>query len=322
MMIEVKYSVVIPVHNEEDSIPDLYRKLCEVMNGRYEPVEFIFVDDHSTDATPKLLAALVATDDRVLAIRLKRNYGQTVALAAGFDHAAGSVIISMDGDLQNDPEDIPALLSKLSASECDIVCGWRKDRVDSFFLRRLPSRIANWMMAKISGVNIHDFGSTFRAYKRDTIKQIRLYGEMHRFIPALAAWNGARIEEEPIRNVLRNAGKSHYGLSRTFRVMFDILTVRFLLKYVTRPLHFFGPLGLLGILGGFGIALWLALEKFVRHTPLFENHGPLLIFAAVLFLGGVQLISAGLLAEVLSRTYFESQNKPTYFIEEIKNARI
>jgi glycosyltransferase involved in cell wall biosynthesis len=308
---------VVPFHNEQESVRELYSKLSEVMTGRFEPVEFIFVDDHSTDATPQLLAELAEVDSRVVVIRLKRNYGQTVALAAGFDFAAGEVIISMDGDLQHDPADIPTLLAAYEQTGCDIVSGWRKKRVDNFFFRQLPSRIANWLMAKISGVKIHDFGTTFKVYRREVIKQIRLYGEMHRFIPALASWNGASIVEVPIRNAMRPGGKSHYGLSRTIRVLFDLLTIRFLIKYVTRPLHFFGPIGLLSMLVGIVIGLWLLIKKAIFGTDLLEHHGPLLVFGVVLFLAGLQLISSGLIGELVSRTYFESQGKPIYAVEKV-----
>jgi glycosyltransferase involved in cell wall biosynthesis len=315
------YSIVVPFHNEQESVRELYSKLSEVMTGRFEPVEFIFVDDHSTDATPQLLAELAEVDPRVVVIRLKRNYGQTVALAAGFDFAAGEVIISMDGDLQHDPADIPTLLAAYKRTGCDIVSGWRKKRVDNFFFRRLPSRIANWLMAKISGVSIHDFGTTFKVYRREVIKQIRLYGEMHRFIPALASWNGASIVEVPIRNAMRPRGRSHYGLSRTIRVLFDLLTIRFLIKYVTRPLHFFGPIGLLSMVVGIVIGLWLLIKKVMFGTDLLEHHGPLLVFGVVLFLAGLQLISSGLIGELVSRTYFESQGKPIYAIEKVIAAR-
>jgi len=226
----VKYSVVVPFHNEQESVGRLHSQLSDVMSGRYEPVEFVFIDDHSMDGTLSRLKEIASLDPRVVVIRLKRNYGQTVALAAGFDYAEGDVIISMDGDLQHDPADIPGLLEAFEQSGADIVSGWRKKRVDNFFLRRAPSRAANWMMSKLSGVNIHDFGTTFKVYRRDTIKQIKLYGEMHRFIPALASWNGATVVEVPIRNIERPGGRSHYGLSRTVRVLFDLLTIRFLLK--------------------------------------------------------------------------------------------
>src|SRR6185503_328072 len=317
-----RYSVVVPFHNERDSAHELYRELSGVMTGRYEPVEFIFVDDHSSDSTPEILNELAKSDPRVVVIRLKRNYGQTVALAAGFDYAEGEVIISLDGDLQHDPADIPIMLAAFDETGSDIVSGWRKNRVDNFFLRRAPSRAANWLMSKLSGVNIHDFGTTFKVYRRETIKQIRLYGEMHRFIPALASWNGATVVEVPIHNIERPGGRSHYGISRTVRVMFDLLTIRFLLKYVTRPLHFLGPPGLLGMLLGMGIFGWLIIEKLIYGTDLFEQHGPLMLLGAVFFLAGVQLISSGILAELSSRTYFESQGKPIYSIERIIGGRV
>ena len=311
------YSIVVPFHNEQESVRELYRQLSEVMAFERERVEFIFVDDHSADATRELLVDLAREDQRVIVIRLKRNYGQTVALAAGFDHAEGDVIISMDGDLQHDPADIPKLLAVFEETGCDIVSGWRKNRVDSFLLRRAPSRVANWLMSKLSGVNIHDFGTTFKIYRKDTIKQIKLYGEMHRFIPALASWNGATIVEVPITNIERPGGRSHYGLSRTIRVLFDLLTIRFLLKYVTRPLHFFGPIGLLATIVGLLINVWLIIDKALNGTALFDKHGPLMLMGAVLILAGVQLISSGLIGEMLSRTYFESQGKPIYSIERI-----
>jgi glycosyltransferase involved in cell wall biosynthesis len=317
------FSVVVPFHNEQESVRELYQQLSAVMTNRYEPVEFIFIDDHSTDSTPQVLNELAKIDPRVVAIRLKRNYGQTVALAAGFDYAEGDVIISMDGDLQHDPADIPQMLAAFEETECDIVSGWRKKRVDNFLLRRAPSRVANWLMSKVSGVDIHDFGTTFKVYRKDTIKQIKLYGEMHRFIPALASWNGATIVEVPIKNIERPDGRSHYGLSRTVRVLFDLLTIRFLLKYVTRPLHFFGPIGLLSTTLGFLINVWLIVDKAIYGTALFDKHGPLMLLGAVLILAGVQLVSSGLIGEMLSRTYFESQGKPIYSIEKVitsKNA--
>ncbi len=312
-----KYSIVVPLHNEESSIRELYARLSEVMTGRYEPVEFVFVDDHSSDATAEILAEIAGIDRRVVALRLKRNYGQTVALAAGFDYAAGEIIISMDGDLQHDPADIPHMLDAFEETESDIVSGWREKRVDNYLLRRLPSRVANWMMAKLSGVDIHDFGTTFKVYRRETIKDIRLYGELHRFIPALAAWNGAKVTEVPIRNVVRPGGKSHYGISRTVRVFFDLLTIRFLLRYMTRPLHFFGPPGILASLGGSGILLFLLFEKIAFGTQLFQEHGPLLVLGMMLFLFGLQVLAVGLIGELLMRTHFEGREKPIYRIERI-----
>lgn len=312
-----KYSLVVPFHDEQESVRELHRQLSDVMTGRYEPVEFIYVDDQSTDATPQLLKEIAEVDPRVSVLRLKRNYGQTTALAAGFDFASGDIVISMDGDLQHDPNDIPVLLEAFEAREADIASGWRQKRVDNFLLRRLPSRVANWMMAKLSGVDIHDFGTTFKVYRRDIIKDIPLYGEMHRFIPALAAWNGARIVEVPIRNIVRPGGKSHYGLSRTLRVLFDIITIRFLLRYMTRPLHFFGPAGLLGLFAGGAILLVLFAQKVFQHTSIFLEHGPLLVLGMMLCLFGIQLLAVGLVGELLTRTHFESGANPIYRIERV-----
>jgi glycosyltransferase involved in cell wall biosynthesis len=312
-----KYSVVVPFHDEQDNVRELHQRLSDVMTGRYEPVEFIFVDDQSSDATPRILAEIAAQDSRVKVLRLRRNYGQTTALAAGFDYASGDVIISMDGDLQHDPADIPLMLEAFETGDYDVVSGWRQKRVDNFFMRRIPSRVANWMMAKLSGVDIHDFGTTFKVYKRETIKDVRLYGEMHRFIPALAAWNGARVVEVPIRNVVRPGGKSHYGISRTLRVLFDIITIRFLMRYMTRPLHFFGPPGLIGIFAGAGILVALAFGKVFWGTSIFLQHGPLLVLGMMLCLFGVQLLAVGLVGELLTRTHFESGADPVYRIERI-----
>jgi glycosyltransferase involved in cell wall biosynthesis len=315
-----KYSIVVPFHNEQGSVRELHERLSAVMSGHFEPVEFVYVDDQSTDGTASLLAEVAEDDPRVVVVRLKRNYGQTTALAAGFDHAAGEVIISMDGDLQHDPADIPRMLEAFEATECDIVSGWREKRVDNYLLRRLPSRVANWTMAQLSGVNIHDFGTTFKVYRREIIKDVRLYGEMHRFIPALAAWNGAKIVEVPIHNIVRPGGKSHYGISRTLRVLFDIITIRFLLRYMTRPLHFFGPAGLLGMFAGGAILFGLVLDKVFFRTAIFLEHGPLLVLGMMLCLFGVQLLAVGLMGELLMRTHFESRVNPVYRVESLIQA--
>jgi len=316
------YSVVVPFHDEQESVRELHRQLSEVMTGRYEPVEFVYVDDQSTDATPQILSEIAAEDPRVSVVRLKRNYGQTTALAAGFDFASGDIIISMDGDLQHDPADIPVMLEAFATTQCDIVSGWRQKRVDNFLLRRVPSRVANWMMAKLSGVDIHDFGTTFKVYRREVIKDIRLYGEMHRFIPALASWNGAKVIEVPIHNVVRPGGKSHYGIGRTLRVLFDLITVRFLLRYMTRPLHFFGPAGLLGVFGGAAILVVLLIGKAFFGTSIFIAHGPLLILGMMLCLFGVQLLAVGLMGELLMRIHFESRVEPMYRIERLESSNV
>src|SRR3974390_1093008 len=260
-----KYSIVVPLHNEQDNVTDLYDRLKAVMEANDEPFEMVLVDDGSIDGTFPLLKEIAAVDSRVTIVKLRRNFGQTAGLAAGFDHARGDYIIAMDGDLQHDPADIPMFLEKI-AEGYDIVSGWRKNRVDNFWLRRIPSRCANWLMAKLSGVEIHDFGTTFKAYRREILEQVPLYGELHRFIPALASWYGASICEVPIRNVNRERGVSHYGISRTFRVFFDLITIRFLLKYLSRPLHFFGTFGMFSILAGVAIAGFLGVEKILNQT--------------------------------------------------------
>jgi glycosyltransferase involved in cell wall biosynthesis len=283
--------------------------------------ELVLVDDGSSDRSYKLLEEIAAVDSRVLVVKLRRNFGQTSALAAGFDHACGEFILAMDGDLQHDPNDIPAFLEKLDEGY-DVVSGWRKERIDNFVLRRIPSRCANWMMAKLSDVDIHDFGTTFKAYRREVIHNIPLYGEMHRFIPALASWYGASICEIPIRNVERERGKSHYGIGRTFRVFFDLLTIRFLLKYMSRPLHFFGLFGALGILGGgFISAVLLAMKMMNPHQNVMDQHGPLFVIAGVLMLAGIQMLAIGLLGELQVRHYYTSQQRVPYAIDRLVRLR-
>jgi len=308
-------SIVIPVHNEEPSILPLYDRLTRVLESIRKPYEIIFIDDASTDRSFDLLSNLVETDGRLKVIRLRRNFGQTAALAAGFHEARGDVIVSMDGDLQHDPADLPALLAKIEEGY-DIASGWRKHRVDNALTRRLPSRIANWLMAKASGIELHDFGTTFKAYRAEILKEINLYGELHRFIPALASFYGARIAEVPIRNTVRNTGGSHYGLGRTLHVLFDILTIKFLLSYFTRPMHFFGKLGTAGTVTGGGILAYLLALKVAGREILIE-HGPLMLAGSILLLAGLMMFSTGLLGEVLMRTYFESQGRRIYAVREI-----
>lgn len=312
-----KYSIVVPFHNEEENVTVLYDRLKEVMEQVGSSFELVLVDDGSWDKTYKLLEEIAAVDSRVLVIKLRRNFGQTSALAAGFDHASGEYVIAMDGDLQHDPQEIPSFIEKLNEG-FDVVSGWRKERIDNFIMRRFPSRCANWLMARLSGVNIHDFGTTFKAYRREVIHNIPLYGEMHRFIPALASWYGARICEIPIKNVNRERGKSHYGISRTFRVFFDLITIRFLLKYMSRPLHFFGSFGALSILGGSGIAFALLVMKlFNPQMSLMHHHGPLFVVGSVLIVSGVQLLALGLLGELQVRHYYTSDHPASYAIDHI-----
>ena len=285
-----------------------------------KPYEIIFVDDASTDRSFDLLANLVETDSRLKVVRLRRNFGQTAALAAGFDESQGQVIISLDGDLQHAPEDIPALLEKIEEGY-DIASGWRKNRLDNAVTRKIPSRIANWIMARASKVNLRDFGTTFKAYRAEILKDVNLYGELHRFIPALASFYGARVAEVPIRNMPRATGGSHYGLGRTFRVMFDIFTIWFLLKYFTRPMHFFGKWGLVFVGGGGGILAFLGGEKIWTGQDIIETHGPLMVLGALALVTGIILFCTGLLGEVLTRTYFESQGRRIYAVREIRTRR-
>ncbi|HKA02168.1 MAG TPA: glycosyltransferase family 2 protein [Candidatus Solibacter sp.] len=308
-------SIVIPIHNEEPSILPLYDRLTSVLDPLQRPYEILFVDDASNDRSFELLANLVETDGHLKVIRLRRNFGQTAALSAGFHEAKGDIIIAMDGDLQHAPEDIPLLLEKIDQGY-DIASGWRKKRVDNAVMRKFPSRIANWLMAKASGIDLHDFGTTFKAYRAEVLKDVNLYGELHRFIPALASFYGARVVEVPIRNVPRAAGDSHYGIGRTFRVMFDILTIKFLLKYFTRPMHFFGTLGLIGCGTGGAIMAYLAVKKILGYEIVLE-HGPLMIAGALLLLGGIIMFSTGLIGEMMMRTYFESQDRRIYAVREI-----
>jgi len=314
-----KYSIVVPFHNEQESITALYDRLKAVMESTGDSFELVFVDDGSSDRTFALLCDILAVDSRVVVVKLRRNFGQTPALAAGFDHAQGEFIIAMDGDLQHEPEDIPLFLEKL-AEGYDVVSGWRKRRIDNFVMRRIPSRIANWLMAKLSGVDIHDFGTTFKAYRAEVIREVPLYGEMHRFIPALASWHGASICEIPIKNVNRERGASHYGISRTFRVFFDLITIRFLLRYLFRPLHFFGGMGVLSTGMGVLIALYLMGLKLFSGTHVMDNHGPLLIFASVLIVAGVQLLAIGLLGEMQVRHNHQGTQRPPYSLERVLRA--
>jgi glycosyltransferase involved in cell wall biosynthesis len=315
-----KYSIVVPLHNEHENVTDLYDRLKAVMEANGESFEIVLVDDGSDDNTFGLLREIAAVDSRVTVVKLRRNFGQTAGLAAGFDHARGEYIIAMDGDLQHDPSDIPMFLEKIGEGY-DIVSGWRKQRIDNLWLRRIPSRIANWAMAKLSGVDIHDFGTTFKAYRREILEQVPLYGELHRFIPALASWHGASIIEVPIRNVNRERGLSHYGISRTFRVFFDLITIRFLLRYLSRPLHFFGTVGMLSILTGFSVAGWLGVQKLFYGSHLLVQHGPLMIFGAVLFLAGLNMLAVGLLGEMQVRHYHEPTRRAPYSVDRVLRAQ-
>lgn len=316
----IKYSVVIPLFNEEENICPLYVKIVEAMGTVDERYEIIFIDDGSVDRTYLLLAEICDHDTRVSVIRLRKNFGQTAALQAGFDFARGDVIISLDGDLQHDPAEIPRLIAKLQEGY-DVVSGWRVRRTDAWITRKFPSRIANWMMARFSGVPIHDFGTTFKAYRREVIQDIRLYSGHHRFIPALASWSGATVAEVPIKNIPRKNGKSNYGLSRVPKVLLDLISIKFLLDYSTKPLQLFGLFGLLSTGFGMMITSLLLFQKMVLHEAIMLQHGPLLFMAMLLILSGLQFLSAGLIGEMVARTYYESQCKATYAVREMKARR-
>jgi glycosyltransferase involved in cell wall biosynthesis len=291
------------------------------MGQTTDSYELVFVDDGSRDRTYEFLKEVAEVDSRVVVVKLRRNFGQTSALAAGFDNASGEYIISMDGDLQHDPNDIPQFVKKLDEGY-DIVSGWRFKRVDNFLWRRIPSRCANWMMARLSGVDIHDFGTTFKAYRRRVIHDIPLYGQMHRFIPALASWYGASICEIPIHNINRQHGKSHYGIGRTLPVFFDLLTIRFLVKYLNRPLHLFGQIGLLCTLAG-GVGMFgLAASKILHpDVSLMLQHGPLFVTSAALIVAGIEFLAIGLLGELQVRHHHTLQKPAPYAVDRIVTSR-
>ncbi len=306
-------SIVIPLYNEADNIEPLYAEVTAALAEVGKSYEVIVVDDGSKDGSFARLAEVHARDARWRVIRFRRNFGQAAGFAAGFDAARGDVVITLDADLQNDPRDIPKLLAKLDEGY-DIVSGWRADRKEPFLSRRLPSMMANRMISGTTGVILHDYGCSLKAYRNEVVKNIRLYGELHRFIPALASWMGVLVAEVPVNDRKRQFGTSKYGISRTFRVFLDLITVRFILGYSTRPLHVFGAAGLAA--GGLGLLIGLYLT-FIK-LALGQDIGtrPLLLLAVLLVLLGVQMVSMGLLAEMITRTYYEAQNKPIYAIRE------
>jgi glycosyltransferase involved in cell wall biosynthesis len=306
-------SVVIPLYNEEENVETLHSRLSQVLDGLGEPYEIIYVDDGSADRTLPLLEELQKKNKNILVLSLRRNFGQTAAFAAGFDFARGEVVVTMDGDLQNDPKDIPRLLDAIK--DYDLVSGWRKKRKDKFLTRRFPSMMANWLISKVTGVGLHDYGCSLKAYRRDVVKNLRLYGEMHRFIPAVASWYGVRITEIETTHHPRLRGKSKYGISRTIKVLLDLITVKFLQSFSTKPMQFFGPMGVLFGMFGFGISLYLSIEKLFGGVNI--GGRPLLLLGALLIIVGVQFVGMGLLGEMLVRVYHESQKKPIYTIKKI-----
>lgn len=313
------YSIVIPVYNESENLRKLYSGLCNSMDALNEEYEIIFVDDGSTDSSLEIMNSIVQNDSRVKILQLARNFGQTAALSAGIKFASGEIVILMDADLQNDPRDIPLLISKLKEGY-DLVSGWRKKRSDPFFTRTLPSMVANFLIAFITRINLHDFGCTLKAYRRGLLGDINLYGEMHRLIPVYAAWRGAKITEIVVRHHPRTSGSSKYGLGRIFKVILDLITAYFFSSFSTKPIHFFGGLGLFLTLGGVLSGIVVLIEKYyLPDAPAHRN--PLLLLAVFLFLVGFQMVMLGLLAEILIRTYFEGQDKPTYIIKSKVNLK-
>ena len=307
-------SVVIPLRNESPNVDELHRELTAVLQGFGRPFEILAIDDGSTDDTFARLAALQRTDHRLRVIRFRRNFGQTAAFSAGFAYARGRYIVTSDGDLQNDPHDIPGMIEILERGS-DIVAGWRRDRKDPFLNRRLPSMIANAIISYSTGVKLHDYGCSLKVFRAEVVKPLKLYGEMHRFLPAIASEMGVTIVEKVVNHRPRRHGTSKYGISRTIRVVLDLLTVKFLISYSTRPLHIFGLLGMaMGSLGA-AVCVWLAWSKFVWHEGI--SNRPLLLFGILLIFTGVQLVALGLLAEMLSRTYHESQDKTIYVVRDV-----
>lgn len=310
----MELSIVCPIYNEEESIPHLYNSLIQSLDKLGKTYEIILVDDGSKDRSFEELKKLQANDSRIKVIKFRRNFGQTAAMSAGFDYAEGDIIISMDADLQNDPEDFSKLIDKINEG-FDVVSGWRKDRKDKTMSRKIPSKIANKLISKLTGVHLHDYGCSLKAYKSNVIKNVYLYGEMHRFIPAICSMIGAKIVEIPVKHHPRKFGVSKYGISRTIRVVLDLITVRFLQTYMTRPIQIFGKLGLYSILMGLIFFVLTIFMKFKGTLNITGN--PFFVISVFSWLAGLQLIVTGLLAEIQTRVYYEGQKKPIYVVDEV-----
>jgi len=311
----IELSIVVPVLNEADNLKLLYEQITRTVSSRYS-YEIIFIDDGSTDNSFNVLSEIHQNDSKVRVIRFRRNFGQTAALSAGFEHARGRIVVPLDADGQNDPADIPKLLEKLNEGY-DIVGGWRRKRHDAVLTRKVPSWAANWLIARITGVKLHDFGCTLKAYRASSLKEIRLYGEMHRFIPALASWSGEKVTELVVNHRPRTKGTAKYGLGRTFKVIMDLITIRFLMSFSTKPIYVFGGLGVLSTLGACLSGAAVLYQKFISASHLSMNKNPLLVLTAIFINASIQFILMGLLAELLVRTYHESQGRPIYTIEKI-----
>lgn len=316
----VDLTIVVPVYEERDNLRPLHAQITAALDALPYASEIVYVDDGSQDGSVEVLREIGERDARTRVVRFRRNFGQTAAMSAGFDYARGAVIITMDADLQNDPADIGMLMDKL-AEGYDIVSGWRKNRQDGFVLRKIPSRIANRLICRITGVRLHDFGCTLKAYRREVVENIRLYGEMHRFIPALAHWIGAETTEVVVNHRARVWGRSKYGISRTIRVVLDLITIAFLMNFATRPIQVFGRVGLASGFIGTGICAWLSIGKFVApEVYSLTERMPMLLLGVLLIFVGVQFITMGLLGELMTRTYHEAQGKPIYVVREVISA--
>ncbi|UCE37880.1 MAG: glycosyltransferase family 2 protein [Thermoplasmata archaeon] len=309
----ISYSVVIPVFNEKPNILPLYRELKPVMEKIGKKYEILFIDDGSKDGTYFVIKRLHDKDKKVKAIRLRKNFGQTAAISAGFDHAKGEVIITMDGDLQNDPRDIPRLLSKLNQGY-DVVSGWRYNRKDPGLSKKIPSKISNRLASRMTGLKLHDYGCTLKAYRKSALSDLKLYGEMHRYIPAVLHWQGFKVAEIKVRHHPRTKGQTKYGAKRLFRGLFDLFNFKFWSGYSTRPLHFFGGIGIVSFLAGFFISLYLVILRFLYNTPLEDR--PLLLLGALFIILGIQLIMFGFLGEMIVRVYYDKTGRKTYVLAE------
>lgn len=309
-------SITIPIYNERDNLPTLHERIHAVMSALGLPWELIFVNDGSSDGSDAILDSLAARHPEVRVIHFRRNFGQTAAMMAGFDYASGAIIIPMDGDLQNDPADIPKLLDMLNQGY-DVCSGWRKDRKDNALQRNIPSILANRLISWVSGVRLHDFGCSLKAYRAEVIKGVRLYGEMHRFLPIYAKWHGARITEVTVNHFPRTAGRSKYGLERVLKVLADLITVKFLDKFALKPMYLFGACGLASLLMSVFFGAWALYRLLILHEPFIKN--PLLLLTVFTGMTGVLCLLMGLLAEMLTRTFHESQGKPIYLIKTLRN---
>jgi len=314
----IELSIVVPVFNEQDSLKRLYEEIISAVRDKYR-FEIIFVDDGSSDNSFDVLSGIQQNDPSVRVVRFRRNFGQTAAMSAGFEHARGDIIAALDADGQNDPADIPKLIAKLNEGY-DIISGWRRRRHDNVVTRKLPSRVANWIIGRITGVKLHDFGCTLKVYRAKSLKEIRLYGEMHRFIPALADWSGEKVAEMVVNHRPRTTGVAKYGLKRTFKVVLDLITVKFLGSYSTKPIYIFGGLGALSLCCAMLSGMAVLYQKYISAGHLAMNRNPLLVLTAMLFTAAIQFVLMGLLAELLVRTYHESQNRPIYVIDRILQA--